>query len=86
MGLFASLIVGTIAGWLAGKIWRGEGYGFLKNLILGLVGSAVGSWLGGLVFGVDLTTGINLTTIVTAAIGAVIVVWFYERVIQGKRT
>ena|SRR5579885_2063011 len=39
------LIVGLIAGWLAGKLMRGSGYGFFADLALGLVGAVVGSWL-----------------------------------------
>ena len=40
-----AIIVGAIAGWLAGKLMRGGGYGFLKNMLLGIVGGIVGSWV-----------------------------------------
>ncbi len=39
------LIIGLIAGWLAGKLMRGSGYGIVADLVLGLVGAVVGSWL-----------------------------------------
>ncbi len=39
------LIIGLIAGWLAGKLMRGSGYGIVADLLLGLVGAVIGSWL-----------------------------------------
>jgi uncharacterized membrane protein YeaQ/YmgE (transglycosylase-associated protein family) len=47
MYLITQILIGIIAGWLAGKIWRGVGFGLLGDLIVGIVGSL----LGGLVFG-----------------------------------
>lgn len=40
-----SIIVGIIAGWLAGQVMRGGGYGLLIDLLLGLVGGVIGGWL-----------------------------------------
>ena len=45
MGIFATLIIGAIAGWLGGKIYKGSGLGLLGNIIVGILGSGVGSWL-----------------------------------------
>ena len=45
MGIFATLIIGAIAGWLGGKIYKGSGLGLLGNIIVGVLGSGVGSWL-----------------------------------------
>ncbi len=39
------LIIGLIAGWLAGKLMRGSGYGIIADVLLGLVGAVIGSWL-----------------------------------------
>jgi uncharacterized membrane protein YeaQ/YmgE (transglycosylase-associated protein family) len=39
------LITGLVAGWLAGKLMRGRGYGVIADLLLGLVGAVIGSWL-----------------------------------------
>ena len=39
------LIVGAIAGWLAGQIVRGFGFGLLWNIVLGIVGAVIGGWL-----------------------------------------
>jgi len=78
MGLIATIVVGIAAGWITGKLMRGSGYGVLWDLLLGIVGALVGGWLGSLLFGVDMTTGINLTTLVVAVIGSIIVVLIYR--------
>src|ERR1700739_810550 len=44
-GIIAWLFLGLIAGWLAGKLARGRGYGCLTDIILGLVGSVIGGWI-----------------------------------------
>ena len=78
MGLIASIVIGLLAGWLAGVLMKGGGYGLIGDLLLGLVGSVVGGWLGGILLGVDLTSGFNLTTLITSIVGAVIVVAIYR--------
>ncbi|RJF75083.1 GlsB/YeaQ/YmgE family stress response membrane protein [Rhodopseudomonas palustris] len=65
------LLVGAIAGWLAGLLVRGGGFGLIGNMAVGIVGAVVAGWL--LPFlGVSLGTGI-FRAIINAAIGAVIV-------------
>ncbi len=71
MGLLWSLIVGGIAGWLAGQFMKGSGYGLLVNIILGLVGGFVGNWVFGLV-GLDATNTVG--RIICATVGAVLVI------------
>lgn len=44
MGLLYALLIGAAAGWLAGKIMKGGGFGALINIILGIVGGLVGNW------------------------------------------
>jgi uncharacterized membrane protein YeaQ/YmgE (transglycosylase-associated protein family) len=39
------LIIGLIAGWLAGKLMRGRGYGIVIDILLGLIGAVIGNWL-----------------------------------------
>ena len=43
--MIASILVGLVAGWLAGKLIRGRGYGVLADILLGLVGGVVGGWI-----------------------------------------
>src|SRR5215469_582297 len=45
MGFVAWLVVGLIAGWLAGQVMRGGGYGVVVDIILGLVGGVIGGWV-----------------------------------------
>jgi uncharacterized membrane protein YeaQ/YmgE (transglycosylase-associated protein family) len=66
------IVVGLIAGWAAGKIMKGGGYGAAMDIILGIVGAVVGGWLMGL-FGVH--AGGLIGTIVVAIIGAVFLIW-----------
>jgi uncharacterized membrane protein YeaQ/YmgE (transglycosylase-associated protein family) len=80
MGIISWLVVGAIAGYLAGFLVKGdEGLGVIGHVALGIVGGLVGGFLAGLVSGgTDYTTGINIPTIVVAIIGAVILVWGYN--------
>jgi uncharacterized membrane protein YeaQ/YmgE (transglycosylase-associated protein family) len=69
--MIGAIIVGLIAGWLAGKLMRGRGYGVLADILLGLVGAVVGEWLFGRL-GVPIRGGFSLLAMAT--IGAVILV------------
>lgn len=44
-GLIGWILIGLIAGWLAGKIARGRGFGCIADIVLGLVGSFIGGWV-----------------------------------------
>lgn len=75
MGILAWIIVGIIAGWLAGVVMKGRGYGIVGDMLLGIIGAIVGGFLSGALFGVqDPVSGINATTLIVAFLGAVIVV------------
>jgi len=77
MGLILSLVMGFIVGAITGFIMKSN-YPWYIDVILGIIGAIVGGWLSSLLFGVDLTTGFNLTTLVVSVIGAVIVVALYR--------
>jgi len=64
------ILVGAIAGWLAGLVVRGFGFGLVGNIIVGIIGAFLGGWLFG-VLGVAIGAGI-INTIFTAFIGAVV--------------
>jgi uncharacterized membrane protein YeaQ/YmgE (transglycosylase-associated protein family) len=86
VGIIATIIIGIIAGWITGKLMRGSGYGVLWDLILGVAGAIVGGWLASLLLGVDLTTGLTLTTLVVAVIGSIILVLLYRLVTRRSLT
>jgi uncharacterized membrane protein YeaQ/YmgE (transglycosylase-associated protein family) len=65
------LIVGAIAGWLAGLIVKGGGFGLLGNIVIGIIGAVVAGWLLP-TLGVHLGTGI-IGAIIDSMIGAVVV-------------
>ena len=47
-GLIAWLIIGAVAGWLAGVLVKGGGFGLLADILIGIVGAVIGGWLAGL--------------------------------------
>jgi uncharacterized membrane protein YeaQ/YmgE (transglycosylase-associated protein family) len=69
-GIIAWLIIGAIAGWLAGILVKGGGFGLIVDIIVGIVGAFIGGWLAG-VLGITLGGG-WIGSILTAVIGAVI--------------
>jgi uncharacterized membrane protein YeaQ/YmgE (transglycosylase-associated protein family) len=68
--LLVILVVGLVAGWLAGKIVRGAGFGLIGDLVIGIVGAFVGDWLLPRI-GIHLGAG-TISAIVNATIGAVL--------------
>ena len=72
MGFLWYIIIGIAAGFLAGKIMRGGGFGVIINLILGIVGGVLGGWVFGL-FGIA-AAGI-IGSLITATVGAILVLW-----------
>src|SRR5260370_41342094 len=70
--MLGTFIIGILAGWLAGKLMRGSGYGIIGDLVLGLVGGVVGGWL----FRDMHVRGPNgaIGALVVATIGAVVLV------------
>jgi uncharacterized membrane protein YeaQ/YmgE (transglycosylase-associated protein family) len=83
MGILSWIIVGLIAGWLAGVVMKGGGYGLVGDIVLGIVGAIVGGWLGSSFLGLGVS-GINIESILVAAVGAIIVV-FAARLVSGRR-
>jgi len=67
------IIIGAIAGWLAGKIMKGGGFGLIMNMVLGIIGGVVGGWVFGL-FGLS-TDGGLIGSLVTAVAGAVLILY-----------
>ncbi len=82
MNIIVILIIGALAGWLGSVIYKGSGLGLLGNIVIGIIGSFVGSWT--LVnLGIQLGTG-WLGAILTGAIGAIIVLVLFNLVFKKK--
>ena len=88
MEWLAWLIVGAIAGWLAGLLVKGdEGLGVIGHVLLGLAGALIGGWVVSLVTGNDPMDGVfDISTIVTAVVGAVVLVLLGSMLMRGRRT
>ena len=88
MEWLAWLIVGAIAGWLAGLLVKGdEGLGVVGHIVLGLVGALLGGWIVSQVTGNDPMDGVfDISTLVTAVIGAVVLVVIGGMVMGRRRT
>ena len=73
MSFLYFIIIGAIAGWLAGKIMQGGGFGLLMNMVLGIIGGVVGGWLFSFL-GFSADGGI-LGSLVTAVVGAILILY-----------
>jgi uncharacterized membrane protein YeaQ/YmgE (transglycosylase-associated protein family) len=78
--LLVIVLVGLVAGWLAGKIVRGAGFGLIGDLIIGVIGAFIGDWLLPQL-GISLGTGI-VPAIINATIGAVLLL-IVVRLLRG---
>lgn len=84
-GLIAWIIIGLIAGWLTGKLMKGSGFGFLMDMVVGLIGALIGGFISAhLGLGGVGQHGL-LVSILIAVVGAVILTWIV-RLITGNRT
>jgi uncharacterized membrane protein YeaQ/YmgE (transglycosylase-associated protein family) len=80
-GIFMWLLMGLISGWLTGKFMDGAGYGFLHDIVLGLVGALVGGFVAGFLLEKELHFW---GTVVVAFLGGCVVVGLYRK-IRGNR-
>jgi uncharacterized membrane protein YeaQ/YmgE (transglycosylase-associated protein family) len=85
MGILSWILVGLIAGWLAGELMRGAGFGVLGNIIVGIIGALLGGFLASALFNVgDPLSGFNLPTLITAFLGSIILLAIL-RLFRGSR-
>ena len=70
MNLILFLVIGGVAGFLAGQVWKGKGFGLIVNVLVGVAGSFIGGWVFGLL-GIRAGGGM-LGSLVTATAGALI--------------
>ena len=84
-GIIAWCIIGLIAGWLTGKLMKGSGFGFLMDMVVGLIGALIGGFVSShLGLGGVGQHGL-IMSIVIAVIGAVILTWLL-RLVTGNKT
>ena len=82
-GLIGWLLIGLIAGWLAGKIARGHGFGCIGDVLLGLIGSVIGGWIFTKLGIVHENT--FLFSLAAATVGAVVLVGIGHLLFSGKK-
>jgi uncharacterized membrane protein YeaQ/YmgE (transglycosylase-associated protein family) len=86
MGILAWIIVGLVAGWLASRVMRGGGYGLIGDIVLGAVGAVIGGFLAATFLHIpDAVNGINVTSILVAFVGAVILLAVLRAIAPGRR-
>ncbi len=72
MNFILYVVIGILAGFLAGKLMRGGGFGWLINLVVGVVGGVLGGWVFGL-FGIHTSSIVG--SLITSVIGACLLLW-----------
>jgi len=84
MGILSWIVVGLIAGWLAGSVMRGRGFGLVGNIVVGIVGAVIGGFLSQALFNIpDAVNGFNLLSVVVAVLGAIVLI-FIIRLLPGR--
>jgi uncharacterized membrane protein YeaQ/YmgE (transglycosylase-associated protein family) len=80
-GLIVWLVIGAVAGWLAGTLMKGGGFGLIGDIVVGIVGAFIGGWLAGILH-IDIGGGL-ISSILTATAGAVVLILILRMI---KRT
>jgi len=70
-GLIIFLVIGAVAGWLAGQIMKGGGFGLVGDIVVGVIGSLIGGWLFGVL---GIAVGGLIGSIIAAVVGAIILI------------
>lgn len=79
MGIISWILVGALAGWLAGKIMHNDKMGFFANIVIGIVGAFIGGLLVGLLGGTGVT-GFNIWSLLVATLGSVVLIWIVRKI------
>ncbi len=80
--IIAILVIGIIAGWLAGLVVRGAGFGLIGDLVIGIIGAFIGNWLLLSVLHLSLGTG-WIPAVVSSAIGAIVLLLIIKLIRGG---
>lgn len=81
MDILWYIIIGLVAGWLAGLLTRGGGFGLIGNILVGIVGGVIGGWAFGLL---GIYTASLIGSLVSATIGAIILIGL-ANIVSGRR-
>ncbi len=84
MSIIAWIVLGLLAGWIASMIMGGGGYGIIGDIVVGIVGALIGGFVTGPLFGIDVT-GLNITSLIVAIVGAVILIAIYRALVGTRR-
>lgn len=76
MNFVVWVLIGAAAGWIAGKLLKGGGFGFIMNALLGMAGSVVGGWCFNFL---NIQTAGLTGSLVTATVGAVVILWLANK-------
>jgi uncharacterized membrane protein YeaQ/YmgE (transglycosylase-associated protein family) len=79
--ILAWIVIGAVAGWLAGTFVRGGGFGLLGDIVVGIIGAFIGGWLAGMLH-IHIGGG-WISAIITAAVGAVVLLIILRAVRRG---
>ena len=77
------LLIGAVAGWLAGVVVKGGGFGLPGDIVVGIVGAFIGGWLGSMLTGSGLN-GFSLWSMVLAIVGAMLLLWIYRLATRNR--
>jgi len=87
MGILSWIVVGLIAGWLAGLVMKGGGFGVIGNIVVGVVGGLLGGWIAATFLDIGASmTGINLESILVAFCGAIVLLVVAGLLGGGRRS
>ena len=79
-GLIIFLLIGAVAGWLAGRIMKAGGFGLLGNMVVGVIGSEIGGWV---FFLLGIRAVGLIGSIIAAVVGAIILIAIVRRIRQA---
>jgi uncharacterized membrane protein YeaQ/YmgE (transglycosylase-associated protein family) len=80
-GILIIIVIGLIAGWLAGQVLRGSGFGLIGDLIVGLLGALIGDWL---LPQLHIHLGIGIVALIINAFIGAIVLLVMLRLVGGR--
>ena len=85
MSILSWIVVGLIAGWLAGRVMKGGGFGLIGNIIVGVIGGVLGGFIASYFFKIgDPMSGINLQSVLIAFAGSIVLLLIF-RLLGGRR-